>query len=45
MLRLKKITKFSVGDHVWVSKYKNIFVKAHQPIWSEEVFLIKRDIG
>lgn len=28
MLRLKKITKFSVGDHVWVSKYKNIFVKA-----------------
>ena len=34
--------KFKVGDHVRISKYKNIFVKGYTPNWSEEVFAIKK---
>ena len=30
-----------VGDHVRVSKHKNIFAKGYSPNWSEEVFVIK----
>ena len=33
--------KFKVGDHVRVSKYKNIFAKGYTPNWSEEIFVIK----
>ena len=33
--------KFKVGDHVRISKYKNIFAKGNTPNWSEEVFVIK----
>ena len=29
-----------VGDHVRISKYKNIFAKEYSPNWSEEVFVI-----
>ena len=29
------------GDHVRISKYKNIFVEGYTPNWSEEVFIIK----
>ena len=35
--------KFKVGDHVRISKYKNIFVKGYTPNWSEEVFAIKKN--
>ena len=35
-------TKFKVGDHVRISKYKNIFAKRFTPNWSEEVFAIKK---
>ena len=35
--------KFKVGDHVRISKYKNIFAKGYTPNWSEEVFVIKRN--
>ena len=35
-------TKFKVGDHVGISKYKNIFAKGYTPNWSEEVFVIKK---
>ena len=28
--------KFKVGDHVRISKYKNIFAKGDTPNWSEE---------
>ena len=28
--------KFKVGDHVRISKYKNIFAKGYTPNWSEE---------
>ena len=34
-----KDLKFKVGDHVRISKYKNIFVKWYTPNSSEEVFV------
>ena len=36
-----KDPKFKVGNHVRISKYKNIFAKCYSPNWSEEVFVIK----
>ena len=33
--------KFKVGDHVRISKYKDILGKGYVPNWSEEVFVIK----
>ena len=36
----KKGAKFKVGDHVRISKYKNIFAKSYVPSWSEEVFIV-----
>ena len=38
----KKNPKFKVGDHVRISKYKNIFAKGYTPKWSEEVFIINK---
>ena len=35
--------KFKVGDHVRISKYKNIFAKGYTPNCSEEVFVIKKN--
>ena len=37
-----KDPKFKVGDHVRISKHKNIFAKGYMPNWSEEVFVIKK---
>ena len=37
-----KNPKFKVGDHVSISKYKDIFAKGYMPNWSEEVFIIKK---
>ena len=34
--------KFKVGNHVRISKYKNIFAKGYTPNWSEEVSMIKK---
>ena len=34
--------KFKVGDHVRISKYKNIFAKGYVPNWSELVFGMTR---
>ena len=34
----KKDPKFKVGDHVSISKYKNIFAKGYMPIWSGKGF-------
>ena len=36
-----KHSKFKVGDHVRISKYKSILAKGCAPNWSEEVFVIK----
>ena len=38
----KKGPKFKVGDHVRISKYKNIFAKGYVPNWSEEVFIVNK---
>ena len=37
-----KDPKFKVGEHVRISKYKNIFAKGYIPNWSEEVFAVKK---
>ena len=37
-----KDRKFKIGDHVKISKYKNIFPEGCTTNWSEEVFLIKK---
>ena len=38
----KKDPKFKVGDHVKISKHKNIFAKVYAPNWSEEVFVVSK---
>ena len=38
----KKDPKFKVGDHVRISKYKNIFAKGYTPNWSEELFVVSK---
>ena len=37
-----KNPKFKVGDHVRISKYRNIFAKGYMPNWSEEIFVISK---
>ena len=37
----EKDSKYKVGDHVRISKYKNIFAKGYTPNLPEEVFVIK----
>ena len=37
----EKDPKFKVGDHVQISKFKNIFAKGYTPNWSEEIFVVK----
>ena len=34
--------KFKFGDHVNISKYKNVFAKGYVPNWSEKVFVIRK---
>ena len=38
----EKDHRFKVGDHVRISKYKNIFAKGYTQNWSEEVFVISK---
>ena len=37
-----KDPKFKIGDHVKISKYKNIFTKRYTANWSVEVFIISK---
>ena len=37
----EKDPKFKVGDHVRISKFKNVFAKGYTPNWSEEFFFVK----
>ena len=39
----EKDPKFKVGDHVEISKYKNIFAEGYTPNWSEEIFVVKKE--
>ena len=38
----KKDSKFKVGNHVRISKYKNIFAKGYTPNWLEEIFVVSK---
>ena len=38
----KESPKLKVGDHVRISKYKNIFAKWYVSNWSGEVFMKKK---
>ena len=38
----KKSFRFKVGNHVRISKYKNIFAKGYVPNWSEEIFIVSK---
>ena len=39
----EKDLKSEVGDHVRISKYKNIFAKGYNPNWSvEKSFVVKK---
>ena len=35
-------SKFKVGNHVRISKYKNIVAKRYAKNWSEEVFIASK---
>ena len=37
----EKDPKFKVGDHVLISKFKNVFAKGYTPNWSEESLLLR----
>ena len=39
----EKDLKFKVGDHVRISKFKNVFAKDYTPNWSEEIFIVKKN--
>ena len=39
---ITKDPRFKVGDHVRISKFKNIFAKGYAPNWSKEVFAVSR---
>ena len=38
----KKDPKFKLGDHVRISKFKNVFAKGYTPNWSEEISVVKK---
>ena len=38
----KKSARYSVGDRVRISKFKNIFAKGYSPNWSKEIFIINK---
>ena len=38
----EKDPKCKVGDHVRISKYKNIFAKGYALNWSEEIFVLRQ---
>ena len=38
----EKDPKLKVGDHVRISKFKNVFAKGYTPNWSEGIFVVKK---
>ena len=38
----EKSIRFSVGDRVRISKFKNIFAKGYTPNWSKEIFVVNK---
>ena len=39
-----KDPKFKVGNHIRISKFKNVFSKGSLPNWSEEMFIVKKNL-
>ena len=37
-----KVNAYIVGDHVRISKYKNIFAKGYSPNCTEKVFVVSK---
>ena len=37
-----KDPKFKIGNHIRISKYKNIFAKGYTSNWSEEIFVVSQ---
>lgn len=42
MKQVVKKTKFKIGDHVRISKYRGIFDKQYTPNWSTEIFTVRK---
>ena len=38
----EKDPKFKLGDHVKISKFKNVFANGYTPKWSKEIFVTKK---
>lgn len=38
----KNNIKFRIGDHIRLSKYKNVFAKGYLPNWTTEIFTVKK---
>ena len=38
----EKDPEFKGGDHVRISKFKNVFAEGYIPNWSEEIFVINK---
>lgn len=36
------MSRFSIGDHVRISKFKHLFEKGYTPNWTTEIFTIER---
>ena len=41
----KEKPKFKIGDRVRIHKYKNIFSKRYETIWTEEIFTVSQIIN
>ena len=41
-IKMKPADVGDVGDHVRISKLKNVFAKGYTPNWSEEIFVLKK---
>ena len=42
LILMKKSHKFKAGDHVRISKYKNIYAKGYASNWSKEIFVANK---
>ena len=38
----EKSARFSVGNRLRISKFKNIFAKGYTPNWSKEIFVVNK---
>lgn len=41
-IEIRRKSKFRIGDHVRISKYKSVFDKGYTPNWTTEIFKIRK---